>query len=405
MKNIRSWTLLSYVSLAVGLAACSTPADLVRGPTLEAQFGTSDEEVGVDVAITSSGGKVVLSQQKGIRFDSYYKIETAYTDFIWRRYDANSNLVHESNVSSRDCGYADTNNEKCEVFTPKALLVDKKGNSYSLYTIQYYYKYSKEYATHFYLDKIDAEGYFDDLYSLGYVYSTSSAPAIIDAAVDSSGNIYAAARVYNSGQTTNVVKKIAVDDTLVWQRASSVGTPYGVAVSSSGDVFVAGSSGLSRISSGGNLVWTKSGSSYNVGQSSKVITSTSNVYTRNLATIRKYDFTGKLLWTKSQTGLTGLQIQDVTADSSGNVYLSGKYDAGGSNTNAFTRKLNSSGTMLWTKTFGSSAFDDARGIATTTGSEIYITGETRGSLGPTNKGGSDGYVRRLNSSGNPVWTK
>ncbi len=98
-------------------------------------------------------------------------------------------------------------------------------------------------------------------------------------------------------------------------------------------------------------------------------------------------------------------FQDVTGNGSGNVYLSGKYSADGGNFDTMTRKLNSSGTVLFTKTYGTPAYDDARGIATISGSEVYVTGETQGSLAHTNRGGQDGYLRKLNASGNPIWTR
>lgn len=95
----------------------------------------------------------------------------------------------------------------------------------------------------------------------------------------------------------------------------------------------------------------------------------------------------------------------MDGDGNGNVYLSGAYQISSSNWNAMVRKLNSSGASLWTKTYGTPAYDDAKGTATITGSEIYITGRTDGNLAHTNKGGEDGYLRKLNSSGNPLWTR
>lgn len=135
------------------------------------------------------------------------------------------------------------------------------------------------------------------------------------------------------------------------------------------------------------------------------------VYVRNLKEVRKFDANGKLLWKKTQTGLNTLVLQDLAADGSGNVYLSGKYDADASDTrnmNAMVRKLNASGTTLWTRTFGTPAYDDALGISTLSGSEIYVTGETQGSLSHPNRGGlenRDGYLRKLNSTGGLAWNR
>ena len=77
------------------------------------------------------------------------------------------------------------------------------------------------------------------------------------------------------------------------------------------------------------------------------------------------------------------------------------------NRNVFARKLSaSSGATVFSKTFGISAYDDARGVATLNGSEIYITGATQGALAHSFEDGeNDGYVAKLSGSGNPVWKR
>lgn len=162
-----------------------------------------------------------------------------------------------------------------------------------------------------------------------------------------------------------------------------------------------GTKGLARYSNSGNLAWTKP------GNFEQVMISGSNLYTRYRKEIRKWDGNGKQLWLKTQGGLNMLVLQDMDGDGNGNIYLSGKYEVSGPNWNAMVRKLNPNGASLWTKTYGTPAYDDAKGISTINGSEIYTTGLTKGSLGNThtNKGGEDGYLRELNSSGNPLWTR
>ena len=99
-------------------------------------------------------------------------------------------------------------------------------------------------------------------------------------------------------------------------------------------------------------------------------------------------------------------VSDMATDANANVYITGKYGPS-SNRDVFTRKLAAgSGATSFSKTFGVSIYDDARGIATLTGSEVYITGATKGPLAPPYRGGEqDGYVRKLNSGGTPVWTR
>ncbi len=96
----------------------------------------------------------------------------------------------------------------------------------------------------------------------------------------------------------------------------------------------------------------------------------------------------------------------MTGDLSGNLYLSGKYAAGTGDWNAFGRKVNTSGTVLWTKTFGTFArYDDARAVTTYDGSQIYLAGKTKGNLAVANASGSGGYLYKMNSGGNQVWLR
>ncbi len=95
----------------------------------------------------------------------------------------------------------------------------------------------------------------------------------------------------------------------------------------------------------------------------------------------------------------------MTGDTGGNLYLVGKVSTASSNRDAFVRKLSASGSVLWTKQYGTSSYDDARGVATLDGSAVYTAGATKGSLAENNRGGIDGYVRKVDGSGNRVWTR
>jgi hypothetical protein len=224
-------------------------------------------------------------------------------------------------------------------------------------------------------------------------------------AVDGSGNIYAAQQKadftedYCGATRTNVVTKYSTNGTLLWQRTSTVGIPYGITVSSTGSVYVVGDKGMARYTNSGNLNWTKA------GNFEEIMISGSNLYTRYRTNVFKFDGNGKQLWKRTQSGLTSPSFADMKGDGNGNVYLVGKHNASSTNRDAFIRKLNSSGSVLWTRTYGTNAYDDALGMATINGSEIYTTGTTQGSLAHTNIGGSDGYLRKVNSSGTLVWTR
>jgi PKD repeat protein len=70
---------------------------------------------------------------------------------------------------------------------------------------------------------------------------------------------------------------------------------------------------------------------------------------------------------------------------------------------AYLRKLDSSGNEVWTRQFGTDRNDIATGvIADSTG--IYITGCVNGQLGATWQGGMDVFVRKYDLNGEELWT-
>lgn len=414
-------------ALALTLAACSQPNDL-QGPRLEAQFGTTDDDIGVDVATDTAGRTFVLSSGAGPIYEGD-QVTGEYQKALLQRYDSSGQVLWSHDVDAVQTDY-DADYGYIQSLTPNTLETDGRGNAYALITFHgkdHFHFYDVAY-TGYTVAKYTAAGTKVTTVEIGNLIvgagNNSTPVASATFAVDGSGYIYAGSikctemwddydppRDVVGGDCAYYVSKFSSANTgaiQVWQRPSTVGIPHGITVTGTGHVYVIGSSGMARYSNSGNLLWTKTGTSYRVGVNSKIVASGSSLYVRNLDTIRKYDANGKLLWSKLQGGLKTLVIQDVSADTSGNLYLSGKYEAGASNWNPFVRKLNAYGTSLWTRTYGTPAYDDARGVSTVSGSAIYLTGETQGSLAHPNLGGPqnrDGYLRKLNSSGNPLWTR
>lgn len=123
--------------------------------------------------------------------------------------------------------------------------------------------------------------------------------------------------------------------------------------------------------------------------------------------IRKYDTFGAVLWGK-QFGTPSYDIAlGVAGDSSNNAYVVGNTNGslagsrGGGD--AFIRKYSSSGSVVWTRQFGTSSYDSATAVAVS-GSNIYAVGSTGGNLAGS-LGSSDGYIRKYSPSGGVVWTK
>jgi len=161
---------------------------------------------------------------------------------------------------------------------------------------------------------------------------------------------------------------------------------YGVAVDSSGNVYVAGGTngGLDGNTNAGNT---------------------------DLFVV-KYNSSGTKQWTNQLGSSSRDSANDVATDSSGNIYVTGTtYWELDGNTSAgkadlFVVKYNSSGTWQWTKQNGTDRYDEARGVATDSSGNVYVTGYTEGGLdGNTSVGNADLFVVKYNSSGTKQWTK
>ena len=245
-------------------------------------------------------------------------------------------------------------------------------------------------------------------------------------AVDSSGN------VYTTGFFTGTVDFDPRDGTTNLTSAGAI------------DAFV------SKLNSSGDLIWAKSfgGSSIDLGYSIAV-DSGGNVYTTgyfydivdfdpgtgitNLTSagyedvfVSKLNSSGALIWAKSIGGSSDDEGNSIAVDSSGNVYTTGyfqdtvDFDPGAGTTNltsagandAFVSKLDSSGELIWAKSFGGASPDEGNSIAVDSSGNVYTTGFFTGTAdfnpgtGITNLalvGYQDVFVSKLNSSGNYVW--
>ncbi|MBI2820490.1 MAG: hypothetical protein HYX73_10970, partial [Acidobacteria bacterium] len=129
------------------------------------------------------------------------------------------------------------------------------------------------------------------------------------------------------------------------------------------------------------------------------------------AFVRKYDFSGNLLWTHQFGTSNPDSARGVAVDAAG-VYVVGTILSGSlpgqtsaGNYDAFVRKYDSNGNELWTRQFGTASPDQARGVAVDATS-VYIVGGTNGALpGQTSAGSSDAFVRRYDANGTELWTR
>jgi uncharacterized delta-60 repeat protein len=219
--------------------------------------------------------------------------------------------------------------------------------------------------------------------------------------------------------------------------SSKLDNSYGVATDSNGNVYISGDTQgnlagtnkgandawVAKYNSSGKLQWKQQLGTSKIDYSYGVATDSSgNVYISGStngalvgtnkgsydAWVAKYNSSGKLQW-KQQLGTSKLDYSwDVATDSSGNVYISGL--TGGAlagtnkgNTDAWVAKYNSSGKLQWKQQLGTSGADSSYGVATDSNGNVYISGLTGGALAGTNKGYQDAWVAKYNSSGKLQW--
>jgi hypothetical protein len=255
---------------------------------------------------------------------------------------------------------------------------------------------------------------------------------------------------YLGGTTTDYGHRIAVDDTgntYIIGRTNSANFPtttgaYQAANAGGYDAFV------TKFDSSGNLVYSTylggTGSDYGYGIA---VDNTGNIYitgytnsanfpttpgayqTANAggydAFVTKFDSSGNLVYSTYLGGTSGEYVNGIAVDDTGNTYITGftnsanfpttpgayqTANAGG--WDAFVTKFDSSGNPVYSTYRGGTGTDYGNGIAVDDTGNTYITGQTDSANFPTtpgayqtaNAGGTDAFVTKFDSSGNPVYS-
>ena len=195
-------------------------------------------------------------------------------------------------------------------------------------------------------------------------------------AVDSSNNIYLAGRTESFGAGSSDMLLLKYDDTgtLQWYRTWG-GAAYevgrAVAVDSSNNVYLAG---------GHEGYWTGSDNMHLV----------------------KYDSSGVKLWERTWGETEWDRGFGVTVDSSDNVYFVGDTESFGAGENdLIIVKYSSSGLQQWNRTWGGTSFDNGYGVVVDSSDCVFVGGSTR-SYGA---GDSDLLLVKYDSSGILLWNR
>jgi hypothetical protein len=283
-----------------------------------------------------------------------------------------------------------------------------------------------------FLRKYDALG--DPIWSKQF--GTSGPEECLGVASDTFGNVYvsgltegALAGSYMGRNDAFIIKYNANGD-LQWSRqlgTSDYDWSSGISADSLGNLYISGTTfgDLSGANAGladafvakydpaGNRLWLRQfGTIYYDYAHDTSVDDLGNVYVAgqgyansNNAYLAKYDTDGNFKWRK-QLVTTKHEIgYDVSVDGLGNVYLVGTTEGNLSGTNAggfdaFVAKYDAAGNVLWLEQFGTPYDDTGYGISADGLGNIYIAGETEGSLGAPNLGDSDIFLRRY--SGTPA---
>jgi hypothetical protein len=281
------------------------------------------------------------------------------------------------------------------------------------------------------------------------------------------------ANLTSAGLSDSFISKLDSSGNYVWAKqlgGTSTDVANGISVDSSGNVYTTGTfqgtadfdpgagiatltntgtrdSFISKLDSSGNYVWVKKlggtsddrATSISVDSSGNVYTtgtfqgtadfdpgnSTANLTSAGLSDIfiSKLDSSGNYVWAKQLGGIDYDQANDISVDSSGNVYTTGAFqgtadfDPGNGtanltsagNTDIFISKLDSSGNYIWTKQLGGTDYDQANGISVDSSGNVYTTGTFTGRV-DFDPGARmvklmagkilDSFISKLDSSGN-----
>jgi hypothetical protein len=291
-----------------------------------------------------------------------------------------------------------------------------------------------------------------DLCYYSYQYGDSEEEHATGIAVDSIGNIYVTGYTngYLDGNTNNdnsfdiFLSKFTATGTKEWTittGSSEYDSPLDIITDHEDNIYLAGITWgdlgeniqkgfgdgfLAQISSTGSINWLLTMGSTNFDSANSIILSQDgNILVTGYATgeingltpegkqdtfVAKYSLAGEHLWTR----LFGTEENDVAVsiheDSMGNILVAGTTDGTFINNNnlgkkdIFLLKLTEDGSFVEVNQYGSSENDSPAGMVKDDEDNLYLAGDTTGSLGDENQlGWGDGFIMKINPAGLEAW--
>jgi hypothetical protein len=244
----------------------------------------------------------------------------------------------------------------------------------------------------------------------------------IGIAASNTGEIYITGNTksYGSGDSDFFLLKYDSPGNLIWSRiwgGTSEDIAGGVAASGTGDIYITGCTKsygagdsdivLLRYDSSGSLLWNKTWGGTNADLALGIATSsTEGIYitgdTHTYTTgecetiVLSYDSSGNLLWNRTWGGVRSDYGNDVAASNFGDIFVTGQtYSYGAGDFDIFLLDYNSSGNLVWNKTWGGASRDAGRKVAVSDLGDIYIAGDY----------GDQAVLLKYDPSGNLTWYK
>jgi len=126
------------------------------------------------------------------------------------------------------------------------------------------------------------------------------------------------------------------------------------------------------------------------------------------AFVSRYDTSGTLVWSRQLGSDETDYGRSVATDIAGNLFICGETEGslGGphqGSKDAFIAKYDSYGSLLWSRQLGTATSDYGHSVAVDATGNAFITGYTRGPLGGPLQGAWDAFIAKYSDSGEFLW--
>jgi uncharacterized delta-60 repeat protein len=324
------------------------------------------------------------------------------------KYDSSGTLQWQRTIGGSGSEYA------------VGIAADSSGN---IYAAGYQNSYGSA-PNQFYLVKYNSSGTLQWQRSLVCIGTLYCRRVVVDS---SDSNVYLAgfSSVTNSTSGGNdiFICKYSASGDLQWQRilgGSSTEFASGIGVDSSNNVYILFYTlsigqgnydmGLAKYNSSGVLQWQRTigGTAFDANGGLAVDSSGNSYFCVETSSegqggtdiaVAKYNSSGVLQWQRIIGGTANENARSTALDSSGNVYVLGETNSvGQGDYDALIVKYNSSGTLQWQRSLGTTAAENGDSIFADGSGNIYLAGDT------TISGNTDGLIVKLPADGSLTGT-